>query len=126
MTDAELDQRARSTPSGTLSIDAVQAANSWTPRHADGACAACIRADLEPSTRKRAFRIQQDPIWPGWKRPPSQLSNGHASMLLWSVLYLTRTAGRECRVRDAGQAALLPSTISGAFCRSLRSRARAS
>ncbi len=31
----------------------------------------------------------QDPIWPG--RDRFVLSNGHASMLLWSVLFLTRT-----------------------------------
>ena len=33
--------------------------------------------------------IPQDPIWPG--RDRFVLSNGHASMLLWSVLHLTGT-----------------------------------
>src|SRR5438445_11032545 len=38
----------------------------------------------------RVLRLDpQDPIWPN--RDRFVLSNGHASMLLWSVLHLTRT-----------------------------------
>ena len=44
----------------------------------------------------------KDPIWPN--RDRFVLSNGHASMLLWSVLHLTRHAGGQRRVRSAGQA----------------------
>ena len=42
----------------------------------------------------------QDPIWPN--RDRFVLSNGHASMLLWSVLHLTEDAGGERRLREAG------------------------
>ena len=42
----------------------------------------------------------KDPIWPN--RDRFVLSNGHASMLLWSVLHLTRQGG-ERRLRVVGQ-----------------------
>ena len=42
----------------------------------------------------------QDPIWPN--RDRFVLSNGHASMLLWSVLHLTGTQAVNARIRKAG------------------------
>jgi len=54
------------------------------PRHTDGAGAARLHP-LEPRDALRS----EDPIWPN--RDRFVLSNGHASMLLWSVLHLTGT-----------------------------------
>src|ERR1700752_3454715 len=68
----------------TLSMDAVQAANSGHPG------TPMALAPLAYTLWNRVMRFDpQDPIWPG--RDRFVLSNGHASMLLWSVLYLTRT-----------------------------------
>ena len=68
----------------TLSIDAVQQANSGHPG---------TPMALAPSIYTlwdRTLRFDpQDPIWPN--RDRFVLSNGHASMLLWSILHLTRT-----------------------------------
>src|SRR6476620_8598324 len=83
MTDAELDELAINTIR-TLSIDAVQAANSGHPG------TPMALAPLVYTLWNRVMRFDpQDPIWPG--RDRFVLSNGHASMLLWSVLYLTGT-----------------------------------
>jgi transketolase len=83
MTDTELDQLAINTIR-TLSIDAVQAANSGHPG------TPMALAPLVYTLWNRVMRFDpQDPIWPG--RDRFVLSNGHASMLLWSVLYLTGT-----------------------------------
>jgi Transketolase len=43
----------------------------------------------------------QDPIWPN--RDRFVLSNGHASMLLWSVLHLTRTQAVDADYERLGQ-----------------------
>jgi len=43
----------------------------------------------------------QDPIWPN--RDRFVLSNGHASMLLWSVLHLTRTQAVDAEYERLGQ-----------------------
>ena len=59
----------------TLSIDAVQQAESGHPGTPHGPCTACLHA-LEPLMRFDP----QDPIWPN--RDRFVLSNGHASMLL--------------------------------------------
>jgi transketolase len=68
----------------TLSIDAVQEANSGHP----GTPPAL--APLVYTIWNRVMRFDpQDPIWPN--RDRFVLSNGHASMLLWSILHLTRT-----------------------------------
>ncbi len=68
----------------TLSIDAVQAANSGHPG------TPMALAPLVYTLWNRVMRFDpQDPIWPG--RDRFVLSNGHASMLLWSVLHLTGT-----------------------------------
>jgi len=68
----------------TLSIDAVQKANSGHPG------APMALAPLVYAIWNEVMRFDpQDPIWPN--RDRFVLSNGHASMLLWSVLYLTGT-----------------------------------
>ena len=109
MTDAELDQLAINTIR-TLSIDAVQAANSGHPG------TPMALAPLVYTLWNRVMRFDpQDPIWPG--RDRFVLSNGHASMLLWSVLYLTGTQAVNADY-ETWASLLLPSTISGAFASS--------
>ncbi|MGA8323045.1 MAG: transketolase, partial [Xanthobacteraceae bacterium] len=46
----------------------------------------------------------QDPIWPN--RDRFVLSNGHASMLLWSVLYLTQTRAVNAQYERLGEPAV--------------------
>ena len=83
MTSEELDQLAITTIR-TLTIDAVQQAKSGHP----GAVMAL--APLAYVLWNRVMRFDpKDPIWPN--RDRFILSNGHASMLLWSVLHLTGT-----------------------------------
>jgi len=83
VTETELDQLSINTIR-TLSIDAVQAANSGHPG------TPMALAPLVYTIWNRIMRFDpQDPIWPN--RDRFVLSNGHASMLLWSVLYLTGT-----------------------------------
>jgi transketolase len=68
----------------TLSIDAVQQAKSGHPG------TPMALAPLVYTIWNRVMRFDpKDPIWPN--RDRFVLSNGHASMLLWSVLHLTRT-----------------------------------
>ena len=68
----------------TLSIDAVQQAKSGHPG------TPMALAPLVYTIWNRVLRFDpQDPIWPN--RDRFVLSNGHASMLLWSILHLTRT-----------------------------------
>jgi len=68
----------------TLSMDAVQQAKSGHPG------TPMALAPLVYTIWNRVMRFDpQDPIWPN--RDRFVLSNGHASMLLWSVLHLTRT-----------------------------------
>src|SRR5262245_59230228 len=82
-TDAELDQLAVNTIR-TLSIDAVQRAKSGHPG------TPMALAPLVYTIWNRMMRFDPaDPIWPN--RDRFVLSNGHASMLLWSVLHLTGT-----------------------------------
>jgi transketolase len=81
MTDAQAAQLAINTIR-TLSIDAVQAANSGHPG------TPMALAPLVYTIWNRTMRFDpQDPIWPN--RDRFVLSNGHASMLLWSILHLT-------------------------------------
>ena len=83
MTAAELDQLAINTIR-TLSIDAVQQAKSGHPG------TPMALAPLVYTIWNRVMRFDpKDPIWPN--RDRFVLSNGHASMLLWSMLYLTQT-----------------------------------
>ena len=81
MTSAQLDQLCVNTIR-TLSIDAVQQAKSGHPG------TPMALAPLVYTIWNRVMRFDpQDPIWPN--RDRFVLSNGHASMLLWSVLHLT-------------------------------------
>ncbi len=83
MTNEQLDQVAINTIR-TLSIDAVQQADSGHPG------TPMALAPLVYAIWNRVLRFDpEDPIWPG--RDRFVLSNGHASMLLWSVLHLTGT-----------------------------------
>ena len=83
MIDAQLDLLAINTIR-TLSMDAVQAANSGHPG------TPMALAPLVYTLWNRVMRFDpEDPIWPG--RDRFVLSNGHASMLLWSMLHLTGT-----------------------------------
>ena len=83
MTEAKLDQLAVDTIR-TLSIDAVQQAKSGHPG------TPMALAPLVYTIWNRVMRFDpKDPIWPN--RDRFVLSNGHASMLLWSVLHLTGT-----------------------------------
>src|SRR5215475_9164209 len=98
MTNAELDQLAINTIR-TLSIDAVQAANSGHPG------TPMALAPLVYTLWNRVMRFDpQDPIWPG--RDRFVLSNGHSSMLLWSVLYLTRTQAVNAEYETLGRPAV--------------------
>jgi transketolase len=81
MNDAQTAQLAINTIR-TLSIDAVQAANSGHPG------TPMALAPLVYTIWNRVLRFDPtDPIWP--IRDRFVLSNGHASMLLWSILHLT-------------------------------------
>src|SRR5689334_6977686 len=83
MSHQDLDQLAINTIR-TLSIDAVQQAKSGHPG------TPMALAPLVYALWNRVMRFDpKDPIWPN--RDRFVLSNGHASMLLWSVLYLTGT-----------------------------------
>jgi transketolase len=83
MTDDEMTQLAINTIR-TLSIDAVQQAKSGHPG------TPMALAPLIYAIWNRVMRFDpEDPIWAN--RDRFVLSNGHASMLLWSVLHLIRT-----------------------------------
>ncbi len=83
MTDTDLDQLSVNTIR-TLSIDAVERAKSGHPG------TPMALAPLVYTIWNRVMRFDpEDPIWPN--RDRFVLSNGHASMLLWSVLHLTGT-----------------------------------
>jgi transketolase len=81
MSPDDLDQLAINTIR-TLSIDAVQQAKSGHPG------TPMALAPLVYTIWNRVMRFDpKDPIWPN--RDRFVLSNGHASMLLWSLLNLT-------------------------------------
>src|SRR5207253_2098370 len=83
MSDAQLDQLSINCIR-TLSIDAVQQAKSGHPG------TPMALAPLVYTLWNWVLRFDpKDPIWPN--RDRFVLSNGHASMLLWSVLHLTGT-----------------------------------
>jgi transketolase len=80
----------------TLSIDAVQQAKSGHPG------TPMALAPLIYTLWNRVMRFDpEDPIWPN--RDRFVLSNGHASMLLWSVLHLTRTKAVNADYERLGQ-----------------------
>jgi transketolase len=92
---AQLDQLCINTIR-TLSIDAVQQANSGHPG------TPMALAPLVYTIWNRLMRFDpQDPIWPN--RDRFVLSNGHASMLLWSVLHLTKTQAVNADYETLGQ-----------------------
>lgn len=95
MTGEELDQLAINTIR-TLSIDAVQQAKSGHPG------TPMALAPLVYTLWNRIMNFDpKDPIWPN--RDRFVLSNGHASMLLWSVLYLTGTQAVNAQYENVGK-----------------------
>src|SRR6058998_2387562 len=98
MTSAQLDQLSINCIR-TLSIDAVQQAKSGHPG------TPMALAPLIYTLWNRVMRFDpQDPIWPN--RDRFVLSNGHASMLLWSVLHLTRTQAVNAEYERLGHPAV--------------------
>jgi transketolase len=80
----------------TLSIDAVQQAKSGHPG------TPMALAPLVYTIWNRVMRFDpKDPIWPN--RDRFVLSNGHASMLLWSVLHLTKTQAVNAEYENLGE-----------------------
>jgi transketolase len=80
----------------TLSMDAVQAAKSGHPG------TPMALAPLVYTVWNRVMRFDpRDPIWPN--RDRFVLSNGHASMLLWSILHLTGVQAVNADYENLGQ-----------------------
>ena len=98
VTKTEIDQLCINTIR-TLSIDAVQHANSGHPG------TPMALAPLVYTIWNRVMKFDpQDPIWPN--RDRFVLSNGHASMLLWSILHLTRTQSVNADYERLGHASV--------------------
>ena len=96
--DVQLDQLCINTIR-TLSMDAVQQAQSGHPG------TPMALAPLVYTLWNRIMRFDpQDPIWPN--RDRFVLSNGHASMLLWSVLHLTGTQAVNAEYERLGKPAV--------------------
>ena len=94
-TDPRLDQLCINTIR-TLSIDAVQQANSGHPG------TPMALAPLVYTLWNRVMHFDpKDPIWPN--RDRFVLSNGHGSMLLWSILHLTQTQAVNSAYERLGQ-----------------------
>jgi transketolase len=94
-TDPRLDQLCVNTIR-TLSMDAVQQAKSGHPG------TPMALAPLVYTLWNRIMRFDpKDPIWPN--RDRFVLSNGHASMLLWSILHLTQTQAVNADYERLGQ-----------------------
>ena len=92
MTSTELDQLSIDTIR-TLSIDAVQAAKSGHPGTPMGA------APTVYCLWQRFLRYDpDDPLWPN--RDRFVLSNGHASMMLYSLIHLTGVKAAAIRTRE--------------------------
>ena len=95
LTSAQLDQLCVNTIR-TLSIDAVQQAKSGHPG------TPMALAPLVYTIWNRIMRFDpQNPIWPN--RDRFVLSNGHASMLLWSALHLTGTQAVDAKYESLGR-----------------------
>src|SRR5580692_7715613 len=93
--DASAAQRSINTIR-TLSIDAVQQAQSGHPG------TPMALAPLSYTLWNRVMRFDpQDPIWPN--RDRFVLSNGHASMLLWSILHITGVQAVNAEYEKIGQ-----------------------
>src|SRR5262249_34190870 len=98
MTNEQLDQLSINCIR-TLSMDAVQQAKSGHPG------TPMALAPLVYTLWNRVIRFDpQDPIWPN--RDRFVLSNGHASMLLWSVLHLTGTRAVNAEYERLGEPAV--------------------
>jgi len=98
MRDDEITQLAINTIR-TLSIDAVQQAKSGHPG------TPMALAPLIYTIWNRVMRFDpEDPIWPN--RDRFVLSNGHASMLLWSALHLTQTKAVNADYERLGHASV--------------------
>jgi transketolase len=98
VTSAQLDELSVNTIR-TLSIDAVQKAKSGHPG------TPMALAPLVYVIWNRVLRFDPlDPIWPN--RDRFVLSNGHASMLLWSALHLTGTRAVNADYERLGQPAV--------------------
>ncbi len=98
MSDEQMVQLAINTIR-TLSMDAVQQARSGHPG------TPMALAPLIYTIWNRVMRFDpQDPIWPN--RDRFVLSNGHASMLLWSVLFLTGVQAVNADYEVLGQPAV--------------------
>ncbi|HKM63183.1 MAG TPA: transketolase [Acidisphaera sp.] len=83
----------------TLAMDAVQKANSGHPGTPMGLAPAAYTLWQEQLRFDPA-----DPIWPN--RDRFVLSNGHASMLLYSLLHLTNTQAVDPEYQPAGRASV--------------------
>src|ERR1700684_3791732 len=95
MTNEELDQLSINTIR-TLSIDAIQKANSGHPG------APMALAPMVYTLWNRVMNFDpKDPIWPN--RDRFILSNGHASMLVWSILHLTGVQAVNAEYEILGQ-----------------------
>ena len=95
LADAKLDQLCINTIR-TLSMDAVQQAKSGHPG------TPMALAPLVYTIWNRVMRFDpQDPIWPN--RDRFVLSNGHASMLLWSALHLSGTRAVNAEYERLGE-----------------------
>ena len=95
LTAAQLDQLCVNTIR-TLSIDAVQQAKSGHPG------TPMAFAPIVYTIWNRVLRFDpQNPIWPN--RDRFVLSNGHASMLLWSALHLSGTQAVNADYETLGQ-----------------------
>jgi len=94
LTSTQLDQLCVNTIR-TLSIDAVQQAKSGHPG------TPMALAPLVFTIWNRVMNFDpQNPIWPN--RDRFVLSNGHASMLLWSALHLTGTQAVDAGYESLG------------------------
>lgn len=97
-TDTKLDQLCIDTIR-TLSIDAVEQAKSGHPG------TPMALAPLVYTMWNRVMRFDpKDPIWPN--RDRFILSNGHASMLLWSALHLTGARAVNANYETLGTASV--------------------
>jgi transketolase len=95
MSDLKMEQLAINNIR-TLSIDAVHAAKSGHPG------TPMALAPLVYTIWNRTMNFDpQDPIWPN--RDRFVLSNGHASMLLWSILHLTNVQAVNADYEKLGQ-----------------------
>src|SRR5881628_1116907 len=83
----------------TLAMDAVQKANSGHPGAPMGL------APVAYVLWNRYLNYDPaDPLWPN--RDRFVLSNGHGSMLLWSMLHLTRTQAVNGQYEKLGHASV--------------------